>query len=117
MTLDSSNEMLDLPDSEWYRLSLMCSHTVYTRVKLLQQYEQDDHYVFCPPCRQNKESDIYARPPSAWTRVLRVEGVSNDEVRDVRQWAAFLLSRDILRLQPNVPANRIRPFPYVKGIR
>lgn len=115
MTPALSNVILALEEAPWYSLNLQCGHTVYTSIKLRQQYPEDKHVVFCKPCRDNKAKDLYGRPPSAWSNVIGVKAESDDDVRNVREWAAFILSRDVMRLQPSVPRNRIRPFPYVKG--
>lgn len=100
---------------EFFVITLECEHEVYTPIKLRQQYPDDEHYILCPPCRDVKKRDVYARPPTAWQKVTKVRGVKQDALSNVREWASFILSRDILRLQPSVPRNRCRPFPYSRG--
>src|SRR5689334_24790251 len=86
-------------------LTLECGHSVVTDVELRQQYPKDEHYVYCPPCRN---PDL--RVPTAWRKVI-----DNESLSDVSGKYARILPRDIMRLQPTVPRNRVRPFPYVKG--
>ncbi len=105
----------DLADSPWYKLELKCGDIVYTVVKLRQQYENDKHYVLCPSCRFRKNRDVYHRPPTAWSEVINVTGVTDATVSNVLSGSAFILHRDIMRLQPSVGPSRVRPFPYANG--
>lgn len=104
----------------WYVLPLKCGHTVFTPIRLRKQYPEDSHRIFCPFCREDKKNDMYARKiPTAWVELKPpIKVVTDDELRtmyDVSSGTPFILSRDILRLQPTVPRNRCRPFPYVRG--
>ena len=98
-----------------YKLTLTCSNIVYIDFQLRLQYPKDEHWVLCPDCQFNKHRDPYGRPPTAWQKVL-----DNVEVSDVPSGTTVLMPDRVMRIQPLVPANRVRPFPYVavrKGFR
>lgn len=104
-------------EETWYCLTLDCSHEGYINVELKLQYPDDYHAVYCRPCREDRKHDPYARPPTAWRYVTSVREVDNGIMPDVLGWTNVLLPRDVCRLQPSVPKHRVRPFPYVKGLR
>lgn len=93
-------------------VELTCSHTVYTAVTLRLQYPDDSHFILCPICVKEKEADVYGRPPSAWQQVTSVRGIEHGSMRDVHEWIPIIMPRGIIRMQPSVPPNRCRPFPY-----
>lgn len=88
-----------------FLIKLECGHKVQTEVKLNLQYPTDVHYILCPSCRDLKGPE---RIPTAWSQVVSVNEMSN-----VPSEYAQVMPGDIMRVQPSVPRNRIRPFPYV----
>lgn len=102
-----------IPYTKHYLLKLACGHRALTTVLLKQQYPKDEHYIYCPTCRRNKE--MFA--PSAWQQPTSVTEVVNDEqfMYDVLSRTPLVLPSEILRVQPSKPAHRQRPFPYVNG--
>ncbi len=96
-----------------YTLTLACGHSVITQVKLVNQYPDDEHYVWCPTCKA-QDNPIH---PLDWQKVTNIE--PTNPVVDVYALPggyAPIMPNDILRLQSrsNVPSNRVRPFPYIK---
>lgn len=104
-----------MPDpTNIYALTLECEHTVLTPIELRLQYPDDIHYILCPMCKDYKNKNVYGNIGTAWQHVVGIKEMVDDELlRNVFSGDAFILPRDILRLQPSVPGNRARPFPYV----
>jgi hypothetical protein len=114
------DEQIEITDANTpsliFKVSLDCGHVVFTPIVLRLQYPDDSHYILCPFCKDDK--CIYGRVPTAWQNVTGIEELYEHEfVRNVYGESAFIVSRDILRLQPSVPSNRTRPFPYVPSRR
>lgn len=95
-----------------HALKLACGHTAYTAVNLRLQYPDDSHFVLCPECETIKKLDVYGRPPTAWQNVVSVREIDNGSLSDVQDWIPVVMPRSIIRMQPSVPINRCRPFPY-----
>lgn len=91
-----------------FQLKLACGHRVVTTVQLRQQYPTDEHYVYCPACREDQHVAF------SWNPVTSVNEVSNASLSNVLSTTPLIMPDDILRLQPSKPPNRQRPFPYIR---
>jgi hypothetical protein len=95
-------------------LKLECGNVIWIPFELKHQYPDDYHYVLCPRCvKENR--DMYAKrgypkTSSAWQQVVRTKTVVR--LPNVSRWDGRILPKDIIRIQPSVPRNRIHPFPY-----
>ena len=85
---------------------LDCGHSVELDIMPRLQYPDDTHYIRCPNCGSD---------PTAWKTISSCREVN--DVSDVPSGTPFIMRADILRLQPSVPPNRIRIFPYKQGKR
>jgi hypothetical protein len=100
-----------IPTGEtYYKLKLTCGHPCLTQVLLKQQYKTDEHYVYCPTCRETAGEFN----PTAWNNVTSVNEVPHEQVSDVLSRLTLIMPSQILRLQPSRPPNRQRPYPYVR---
>ena len=97
-----------------FSLKLDCGHPAYTDVELRMQYPTDSHLILCLPCREAKNKGEFV--PTAWRNVTSVSE-HNDPLYDVLNGDEIILPNRIMRLQPSVPKSRVRPFPYLSGVR
>lgn len=88
-------------------LKLACGHPVKTDVVPMLQYTDDTNYVWCPTCRELKDSRI----PLDWCEIVGA-------LSYVPSGAPVVMPRDFIRVQPRLRGkpNRQRPLPYVRGL-
>ena len=101
-----------------YYFKLTCGHRVVADFMPMLQYPKDVNYVWCPPCRNGpQELTILGtlKPPN-WNW-MEIVSASATEMYNVPDGTALIMPNDVLRVQPTVAPNRIRPFPYVNGRR
>ena len=103
--------MLNVPESNWYQLSVACGHTLYTRVRLkYEKFNRQYHNIQCPLCEDERKRDPKSHPTS-WVQVDTVKAATDGEVSNVLSALAFVLPRRIMRLDYG-GGNSGNPFPY-----
>lgn len=96
----------------FHRIKLDCGHLVHTTVTMSLQRTDDVHLIFCPACRNINKNPYGRGTESAWRYIVSDKLVTDEYMSKVLNPDAYILHRDILRLQPSVPPARNRPFPY-----
>jgi len=89
---------------------LACEHSVASLTTIRNQYPADEHYIYCPSCRE-----ATTPPPLCWQKVVIVR--EPQPLSELPSGISFVMSNEILRLQPTVSPSRVRPFPYVSDRR
>jgi hypothetical protein len=109
------HDISKVPLSNWYKYTLMCGHEVYSRVRIRapKDYGYMEHYIQC---------SVRKHEPLNWQAVVKMEGVSDADVRNVPSATSFIVPRRILRCDGHddrtkriVPSGN--PFPYVNRDR
>lgn len=97
----TQEQIANTPKSNWYRYTLNCGHTVYTRVRLTFRVSFQLHFIRCPQ----------GSHPTNWQAVENVEAVTDEHVSNVLDGTSFVLPGRILRTDgPGVASGN--PFPY-----
>lgn len=99
----TKKDIIEVPQSNWYKYKLFCKHEVYTRVRLTFRFNDQQHFIRCPKCD--------GKAPTAWSPIELAEAVTDEHVSNVLDGSSFVLPRRILRTDgPGVASGN--PFPY-----
>lgn len=104
----TQEQIASTPESNWYRYTLHCGHSVYTRVRLAFRVSFQQHFVRCPEKHPINET--------TWQAIEQVEAVSDEHVSNVLSGTAFVLPNRILRTDGDGGPSGT-PFPYTSSDR
>lgn len=109
-----------VPESNWYRYTLLCEHEIYSRVRIRvpRDYSYMEHYIRC---------SVIKHTPLEWIAITKMEARTDEQMRDVSSGNAFVLPNRILRVDGHYAVrigtgedsietirahNSGNPFPY-----
>lgn len=107
----TQTQINEVPQSTWYKYTMECGHEIYSKVRIAvpKDYSFMENFIRCPQC------DMDASIPTAWQPIKRMEAKSDEFMRNVSSWTAFILPNRIMRTLNGSPAGN--PFPYVSSVR